>query len=141
MEAIPLYLRFPSPISGKGIHPAHLIAVASALRLGQFVRLRCANHLQLFLRSSSSHDYYHSVNLHKIQESWCWGPCTFKHYHLVKALYDTFSSSCSSCLSFFSGNEHGDRYVAKHKFQLKPSTGSPLKKRLWTNIFLALNIL
>nr|AIY60683.1 rhomboid protein Phaam_RBL10 [Phalaenopsis amabilis] len=133
--------RFPASIPGEGFDPAHLITVASALRLGHLVRLRCTNHLHLLLRSSLCQDYNHLAELHKIKDSLCRRPHIFKHYYLLEALYDTFSSSCSSCFSFFSGSESGKRYVDTHKFQLKASTGSPFNKRLWTNILLALNIL
>ncbi|XP_020597345.1 RHOMBOID-like protein 10, chloroplastic isoform X2 [Phalaenopsis equestris] len=133
--------RFPASIPGEGFDPAHLITVASALRLGHLVRLRCTKHLHLLLRSSLCQDYNHLTELHKIKDSWCRRPHIFNHYYLLEALYDTFSSSCSSCFSFFSGSESGKRYVDTHKFQLKASTGSPFNKRLWTNILLAFNIL
>ncbi|PKA49995.1 hypothetical protein AXF42_Ash017534 [Apostasia shenzhenica] len=142
MDGMLLYPRFPAFISGQGISAGRIITVASALRLGHLVRLRCADRLHRLLCSASSQwkvtyyvveVYFNSLSVsaefHKYSGSWRGKQRAFKHYLFLKALSDALSSSCSSCLSFFSGNESGKRYVGTNEFQVKTSAGRLLDRR------------
>lgn len=124
----------------KGTHssPYHLIASASALRLGDYVRLRCTNHLHLLL-CIHSQEGFHSDNLPSINDIWSQRTYFLKKYSLLETLADTLSTSCSSCFSFFNGNDSGKDIVDKHGKHHKSSTGN--SGRLWTNVIIALNIL
>ncbi|ONK60895.1 uncharacterized protein A4U43_C08F23820 [Asparagus officinalis] len=109
--------------SGKGqlSSSARLIAVASALRLGRLLRLRCTArlHLALFPHPTPREGYL----LSKIHDVW--------HQ---RTLADALSTSC---FSFFNGggSEKG------HKFQSDASRGNYARGRLWTNVILAVNVL
>ncbi|XP_020241675.1 RHOMBOID-like protein 10, chloroplastic isoform X2 [Asparagus officinalis] len=108
--------------SGKGqlSSSARLIAVASALRLGRLLRLRCTARLHLALFPHPTPEGY---LLSKIHDVW--------HQ---RTLADALSTSC---FSFFNGggSEKG------HKFQSDASRGNYARGRLWTNVILAVNVL
>ncbi|KAG1366655.1 RHOMBOID-like protein 10, chloroplastic [Cocos nucifera] len=130
----------PSAFTG-GVTPAHLITVASALRLGDLLRGHFPAHLTLLLCSPSPQDAYRSDNLPGTKDIWCRRPYLVKKYSFLETVADTLSASCSSCFSFFSGKESERGYINKGKLQFKGSEGNVFDGRLWTNVLLAINVL
>lgn len=143
MASIPLHPWLPAFNSSSspsgGVTPAHLVTVASALRLGDFLRGRCRGHLTLLC--SLSPDSFHSDNLPGTKDIWCRRRYLSKRYSLLETIADTLSASCSSCFSFFSGKESENGHIDKGKLQFKASKGNASDGRLWTNVLLALNVL
>nr|XP_010939379.1 RHOMBOID-like protein 10, chloroplastic isoform X3 [Elaeis guineensis] len=130
----------PSSFTG-GVTPAHLITVASALRLGDLLRGHFPAHLTLLLCSPPPQDAYRSDYLPGTKDIWCRRPYLVKKYSFLETIADTLSASCSSCFSFFSGKESEKRYIHKGKLQFRGSEGNAFDGRLWTNVLLALNVL
>ncbi|KAJ0981061.1 hypothetical protein J5N97_009316 [Dioscorea zingiberensis] len=129
---------FSSP--SRSITPGHLITVASALRLGQSLNLRCSRRVQLLI-CSAFQDGYQSGHFFGIKEFWIERAYLLKRESHLKNLAGALSLSCSSCFAFFSRKHFGKVFASKRNLQFKTSEGKPFDGRLWTNVLLALNVL
>ncbi|KAI4990155.1 hypothetical protein ZWY2020_038518 [Hordeum vulgare] len=79
--------------------------------------------------------------LPRIGDIWFGGSQPIDTHQVLGALGNVFSTSfvCSSAL--FGGNRSGGRYVGSGNLQPRRPRGINSKKRLWTNVLLAVNIL
>nr|AIY60674.1 rhomboid protein Illhe_RBL10 [Illicium henryi] len=114
--------------------PKHLINISIALRLSDlhFHRKR----LGLIL-SSSFHGFYHADQVLGNKEFGRERTILSKPF-----LFDIFSSTCSSCLCFFSENGNARDLENKENVGLETSLSrSSSNGRLWTNVLLAINVL
>ncbi|KAG8056966.1 hypothetical protein GUJ93_ZPchr0002g25623 [Zizania palustris] len=113
--------------------PNVVVAVAGA-HLGRALRRRLAGLLR-------SPEVRHLGVLPRIGDIWFEGSQSFVTHPILGALGNVLSTSyaCSSVL--FNGNGSDRRYIGKGNMMSRRPHGINSKKRLWTNILLAVNIL
>ncbi|XP_042402938.1 RHOMBOID-like protein 10, chloroplastic [Zingiber officinale] len=130
---------FPASNSSGSTSPAHLLVVASSLRLGKHCRdLYSANLHVVFHPPASSSDGY---SLDQKRDFACRKRYSSKSFSFLEKLSDSFSASCSSCFSFFTGKEFGRGYVNEGRMQIRNSGGKPVNGRMLTNVLLVVNVL
>lgn len=106
-----------------------------AVPLRHAISIRCATQLHLLLCPSSLEVY--RLDLDGIQDLWCSKRDYFNKQFLLQALADKFQASLSFFTPFFGGRD----YSNKNTSQFKNPGGQHNNERLWTNVFLALNVI
>ncbi|XP_035820367.1 RHOMBOID-like protein 10, chloroplastic isoform X1 [Zea mays] len=111
-----------------------VVAAFAGVQVGRALRRRFAGLLR-------SPEVRHLDALPKMGSFWFEGSESLATFHILGAIGIVFSAPyvCSSAL--FSGNGSGGRYISNGKLLSRRPRGIDSKKRLWTNVLLALNVL
>lgn len=111
-----------------------VVAAFAGAQVGRALRRRFAGLLR-------SPEVRHLDALPKMGSFWFEGSESLATFHILGAIGNVFSAPyvCSSAL--FSGNGSGGRYISNGKLLSRRPRGIDSKKRLWTNVLLALNVL
>uniref|UniRef100_A0A0D9XEF2 Peptidase S54 rhomboid domain-containing protein n=1 Tax=Leersia perrieri TaxID=77586 RepID=A0A0D9XEF2_9ORYZ len=112
----------------------NVVAAFAGAQLGRALRRRLAGLLR-------SPEVRHLGALPRIGDIWFEEPNSFSTHLILGAFENVLFGpyACSSVL--FNGNGSGGRYIGKGKLPSRRPSGINSKKRLWTNILLAVNIL
>ncbi|KAI3942424.1 hypothetical protein MKW98_013076 [Papaver atlanticum] len=129
------------PVSSNCSTPVYLIGTATALRLGEVLHHSSRKHnLRLgAILSSSFKGLSHFSHVFGSKEVWCGRKSLFEGVGFLEL--SSFSSTRSSCISFFSGKENEKHSVSKGHSDLETARRNSLDGRLWTNVLLGLNVL
>lgn len=113
----------------------NVVAAVAGVHLGRSLRCRLAG---LLLRSP---EVRHLEVLPRIGDIWFGGSQPLDAQLVIGALGNVFSASFVGSSAFFGGSRSGGRYIGNGNLQPRRPRGINSKKRLWTNVLLAVNIL
>ncbi|XVE48682.1 hypothetical protein DITRI_Ditri01bG0021900 [Diplodiscus trichospermus] len=120
--------------------PLNHITTAASLRLGHLLR----HQLRLgFLLRSSFKKLSHLCNVPRLKDVWSGTTSNFMGTDIFQFTNDAFSSSCSSYLYFFNGEEKRKEFgnEGSKLSKMETSRRKSLNRRKWTNILIAINVL
>ncbi|VAI18292.1 unnamed protein product [Triticum turgidum subsp. durum] len=112
----------------------NVVTAIAGVHLGRSLRRRLAGLL-------SSPEVRSLDVLPRIGDIWFGGLQPLDTHHVLGALGNVYSASFVCSSAFFGGNRSGGRYVGSGNLQPRRPRGINSKKRLWTNVLLAVNIL
>ncbi|XP_022762883.1 RHOMBOID-like protein 10, chloroplastic [Durio zibethinus] len=132
----------PSSSFRVGPTPIHVLATATSLRLGHLLR----HQLRLgFLLRSSFKKLSHLCNVPRLKDVWSETTSNFTEIDIFQFSNDAFTSSCSSYLCFFNGEEKrkelGNEGSDNRSSKMETSWRNSFNRRKWTNILIAINVL
>ncbi|KAI3968558.1 hypothetical protein MKW92_022068 [Papaver armeniacum] len=131
------------PVSSNCSTPVYLIGTATALRLGEILHHSSRKHNLCLgaILSSSFKGLSHFSHVFGSKEVWCGRKSLFEGVGFLELSSTSFSSTRSSCISFFSGKENEKHSVSKGHSDLETARRNSFDGRLWTNVLLGLNVL
>ncbi|XWS55224.1 hypothetical protein CRYUN_Cryun10bG0156600 [Craigia yunnanensis] len=137
-----LWDQLPSSSSSRvGPIPLHVITTAASFRLGHLLRHQLR--LGLLLRSSFK-KLSHLCNVPRLKYVWSETTSNFMGIDIFQFTNDALTSSCSSYLCFFNGEEKRKEFGnegSSRSSKMETSWRNSFNRRKWTNILLAINVL
>ncbi|XVF45749.1 hypothetical protein PTKIN_Ptkin02bG0231300 [Pterospermum kingtungense] len=131
----------PPPSSSRvGPTPLHVITTAASLQLGHLFR----HQLRLgFLLRSSFKKLSHLCNVPRLKHVWSETTSNFMGTEIFHFTNDAFTSSFSSHLCFFNGEDKRKGFAneGSRPSKMEASRRNSFNSRKWTNILLAVNVL
>ncbi|KAL6656121.1 hypothetical protein ACP70R_006947 [Stipagrostis hirtigluma subsp. patula] len=112
----------------------NVVAAVAGAHLGRALRRRVAG---LLLRTP---EVRHLDVLPRIGDIWFGGSQSFATHTILGALGNAFSASYVCSFAFFDGNGSDGTYIRRGKVPSRRPRRIDSKKRLWTNVLLAVNI-